>query len=206
MFAIVLGVITKTTISDYDTIIAVTISGLLSLGIAYYFHKRNTPAQRTWNEKRRETIEDMLDLFEQLSREVRIGSKKFDENMEKSGYSKQAAQSFMTQNTNAINKIENLRILIHQYTERNYNYITNKESRKFKMHADTFKQYLQLKFLRPSNYLDDVKYLENPRTITKDLSEIFAESNETNKEFLKRGVFTFDKSDLNPRWVNMHKY
>ena len=41
MFGIVLGVITKTTISDYYTIIAVTISGLLSLGIAYYFHKRD---------------------------------------------------------------------------------------------------------------------------------------------------------------------
>ncbi len=35
------------------------------------------------------------------------------------------------------------------------------------------KKVQKLNFLRPSNYLDDVKYLENPRTITKDLSEIF---------------------------------
>ena len=81
MFAVVMSVITKTTISDFDTYIAVSITGLVSLWIAYYFHKKDTPAQRTWNEKRKETMEEMLDLLEQLSRQIRVGSHYLEKDM-----------------------------------------------------------------------------------------------------------------------------
>lgn len=206
MFGEVFLVATKTAISDYETHIAIIISGLISWGIAYYFHKKDTPAQKTWNKKRKETMEEILDLFEQLSRNVRVGTSIFDKAVSESGYSKQIVDSFISQQQKAFNKITQLRDLVERSVDRNYNYLTNRESRLFKMNADTIIQYLEMKLRRPTNYLDEIKYLENKHTITESLSKIFTEVDSRNKEFLERGIFSFHNSDLDPRWENTHQY
>jgi len=96
--------------------------------------------------------------------------------------------------------------LIFDSVDRNYNYLTNKETRKFKMLADTLVRYLEMKIKRPENYLDEIKYLENERTIKQDLQEMFAEVDSSKKEFLKYGIFEFRDEDLKPRWENTHTY
>ena len=48
-----------------------------------------------------------------------------------------------------------------------------------------------MKIKRPENYLDEIKYLENERTIKQDLQEMFAEVDSSKKEFLKYGIFEF---------------
>lgn len=206
MLAVIITVITKKSIGDFDIHIAIIISGLVSLTIAYYFHKKDTPAQQTWNTKRKETMEDMFDLFEQLSRLVRVGVYSFDKQLEKNEYSKQLVNSLVSQNQERFNKIANLNSLIIKKTDQNYNYLTNKETRLFKMNADTITRYLLMRINRPENYLDEIKYLENKRTITKQISEIFDEVDSENKDFLERGIFTFHESDLKGRWENTHTY
>lgn len=206
MSAIVISVITGSTIKDFEIYIAVTVSGLVSLGIAYYFHKKDTPAQMTWNEKRKETMEEMLDLFEQLSRHIRVGSNLLDKAVDKLGYSKQTIRIFVFNNQKGFDKLKRLRSLIFTRTDRNYNYLTNKETRLFKMMADTLMQYLDMKMKRPENYLDDIQYLENEHTIKRQLLEMFDEIDSSKKEFLNYGVFELRGSDLESRWENTHRY
>lgn len=206
MFTNVFLVATRTTITDYETHIAIIISGLISWGIAYYFHRKDTPAQKTWNKKRKETMEDLLDLFEQLSRNVRVGANIFDKATANFGYSEQMVSSFITQQQTAFRKISDLRSLIEKSVDRNYNYLTNKETRLFKMNADAIIQYLEMKLHRPTNYLSKIEYLENKHTITGSLSQLFREVSVGNKEFLEFGIFSFRNSDLDPRWENTHQY
>lgn len=206
MLAIIINVIAGLTLSDFEIFIAVIISGLVSWMVAYYFHKKDTPAQQTWNEKRRETIEDMTDLFEQLSRQVRVGSHIFDKAIQQHGYNQQTVQNFIASNQTAINKMQKIHKLIFDGVDRNYNYLTNKETRKFKFLADTLVRYLEMKIKRPENYLDELKYLENERTIKQELEKLFEEVDSSKKDFLKRGLFEFSDDDINPRWENTHTY
>lgn len=207
MFALIVSVITRKPVSDFDIYIAVIVSGLVSLGIAYYFHKKDTPAQRTWNQKRQETMEDLFDLFEQLSRQIRVGCHSLDKLIDKTGYNTQTVNIFTSNNQQGLQKINQLRSLIFNAVERNYNYLTNKETRKFKMLAEMLIQYLNLKLRRPEHYLDDIKYFEMEHTTKREFIEMFDEVNLQNKnEFLKCGVFEFRDSDLEGRWENTHTY
>lgn len=206
MDAIVISVITGSTIKDFEIYIAVTVSGLVSLGIAYYFHKKDTPAQMTWNEKRKETMEEMIDLFEQLSRHIRVGSNLLDKAIDKLGYSQETLRTFVFNNQKGFDKLKRLQSLIFTRTDRNYNYLTNKETRLFKMMADTLMQYLDMKMKRPEKYLDDIKYLEYEHTIKRQLLEVFDEVDSSKKEFLNYGVFELRGSDLESRWEDTHRY
>ena len=205
MFAVVMSVITKTTISDFDTYIAVSITGLVSLWIAYYFHKKDTPAQRTWNEKRKETMEEMLDLLEQLSRQIRVGSHYLEKDIATNGYSQQTIETFVNKYQNDLSQITRLRKLIFGRTDRNYNYLTNKEARKFKMLADTLLQYLDMKMKRPQNYQDEIKYLEREHTIKREFETIFKDI-KLDDNLIKYGVFKMREDDFKGRWANTHKY
>ena len=205
MFAIVMSVITKTTISDFDTYIAVSISGLVSLWIANYFHKKHTPAQRTWNEKRKETMEEMLDLLEQLSRQIRLGSYSLEKAIATYGYNQQTTQTFVNYNQNNLSRITRLRKLIFDRTDRNYNYLTNREARKFKMLADTLSQYLDLKMKRPQNYQDEIKYLESEHTIKREFETTFKDI-KLDDNLIKHGVFQIRENDFEGRWADTHKY